>query len=130
MPAVETIFKYSSIFRADHKEEALKILLISTILLLIVVLAFAQDRGAVSPIRSIDLPVIQTELRPGEGKEKVESLCAICHSTDYIPMQPRFSKAQWQAIVNKMIKVLGAPIGESDAGLIINYLAMNYGRDQ
>jgi len=102
----------------------MKILLVSIVFVFVVGLAVAQDRPTV---RSIDLPVIQTELRAGEGKEKVESYCVICHSTDYIPMQPRFSKGQWAAIVNKMIKVLGAPINEAEAKIIINYLTVNYG---
>lgn len=105
----------------------MKALLIPAILFSFVILAFSQDRPPTNTTRSIDLPVIPTELRPGEGREKVEFLCVICHSTDYIPMQPEFSRAQWTAIVNKMIKVLGAPIEEKDANLIINYLAANYG---
>ncbi|HAM52127.1 MAG TPA: sulfide dehydrogenase [Nitrospiraceae bacterium] len=78
-------------------------------------------------MHSIALPTIRTELKAGEGKEKTETLCATCHSLDYITMQPRLPVAQWTATVNKMIKVMGAPINEDDAQKIIGYLTMQYG---
>jgi hypothetical protein len=105
----------------------MKVLLIFTVLFSSVLLAFSQDRPSTASIRSIHLPDIRSDLKPGEGRDKAESLCVICHSLDYIPMQPGFSKTQWAAIVNKMIKVLGAPINETDANLIIDYLSENYG---
>ena len=33
----------------------------------------------------------------------------------------------WEAEVNKMIKVFGAPIEAANAKIIIDYLAVNYG---
>ncbi|BAU22493.1 sulfite:cytochrome C oxidoreductase subunit B [Caldimicrobium thiodismutans] len=84
--------------------------------------AISQDS-----VKSIELPPIQVELKAGKGKEKVETYCNICHSTDYIIMQPKFSKNKWSEIVNKMIKVYGAPIPEPDVEVIINYLTINYG---
>jgi len=83
-----------------------------------------QDKGGVN---SIELPVIQTELKPGPGLDKVSTLCNICHSVDYITMQPAFPRATWTAEVNKMIKVMGAPINDEDAKTIINYLGTEYG---
>jgi cytochrome c5 len=76
---------------------------------------------------AITLPETRVELKSGEGLQKVETFCNICHSLDYITMQPKFSKAQWTATVNKMIKVMGAQINEEDAKLIIDYLAVHYG---
>jgi cytochrome c5 len=78
-------------------------------------------------LHSIKLPNIPVELKAGEGKETTTSFCSVCHSPDYITMQPAFSKAQWAAEVNKMIKVMGAPIPEKDAQVIIDYLATEYG---
>jgi cytochrome c5 len=78
-------------------------------------------------VHSIELPRIAVELRAGDGKGTTERLCGICHSLDYITMQPPFSKAQWTATVNKMVKVMGAPINEEDAKAIIEYLAAGYG---
>lgn len=78
-------------------------------------------------VHSIELPKIAVELKSGAGKETTERFCGICHSLDYITTQPAFSKAQWTTAVNKMIKVMGAPVGEEEAKTIINYLADGYG---
>jgi sulfite dehydrogenase (cytochrome) subunit B len=78
-------------------------------------------------MHSITLPAIRIELKEGEGRVKAETFCNICHSTDYITTQPKFPRAQWTATVNKMIKVMGAPISEEDSKIIINYLVTNYG---
>jgi cytochrome c5 len=94
-------------------------------------IASAENPGAASSqssgIRSIDLPVIQIDLKQGPGLEKTSTLCNICHSLDYITMQPPFSRAQWTGTVNKMVKVLGAPINDDDAKTIIEYLSTSYG---
>ncbi len=92
---------------------------------LLLIAGFASA-GPQSSVHSIALPNIQTELKAGEGKEKIQTLCAICHSLDYITMQPRLTRAQWTATVNKM-KKFGAPIDENDAQKIIGYLTMQYG---
>lgn len=83
-----------------------------------------QDKETV---HSIELPVIQVQLKPGPGLDKVSSLCNICHTLKYITMQPAFPRATWTAEVNKMIKVMGAPINEEDAKTIIDYLSTAYG---
>ena len=67
--------------------------------------------------------------RPGPGVEAAEANCATCHSADYIETQPKgakFGHDFWQAEVTKMIKVYGAPIAESDAGKIVDYLTATY----
>jgi cytochrome c5 len=84
----------------------------------------ASDAGTV---HSITLPNIQVPLKEGEGKPKTEAYCNVCHSTDYITMQPKFSRAQWTATVTKMIKTFGAPIPLEDAETIIDYLSTSYG---
>ena len=83
-----------------------------------------QDK---SGIHSITLPVIEVTLKPGPGVDKVRTLCNICHSLDYITMQPALPGATWSAEVNKMIKVMGAPINEENAKIISEYLSVQYG---
>jgi mono/diheme cytochrome c family protein len=78
------------------------------------------------------LPAMAAEqaikLKPGPGADKVEANCQACHSLSYIPMNsPFLSAPAWTAEVNKMIKVMGAPIDDADAKAIIDYLAKNYG---
>jgi hypothetical protein len=81
-------------------------------------------------MHTIELPQIRVELKPGAGMETTERYCGICHSLDYIIMQPQFPRAKWNAIVNKMIKVMGAPIPAEDAKVITDYLASEYGTEQ
>lgn len=83
-----------------------------------------EDKGAV---KSIVLPVIEVKLKEGAGRDKADEFCNICHSADYITMQPRFPGDTWSAIVHKMIVVFGAPVSEDDSRTIINYLSSNYG---
>jgi hypothetical protein len=82
---------------------------------------------ALMPIRgSADESSIH--LKPGLGQDKVEANCAACHSLDYVQMNsPFLSSAQWEAEVTKMIKAFGAPIDETDAKTIADYLKQNYG---
>ncbi len=70
----------------------------------------------------------QINLKKAPGVDKVEANCQACHSLAYIPMNsPYINGAGWTAEVNKMIKVMGAPIDDADAKAIIDYLAKNYG---
>lgn len=67
-------------------------------------------------------------LKPGPGLDKVQANCSTCHSLDYIQMNsPFLNAAGWTAEVTKMIKAMGAPIGDDDAKAIAEYLAKNYG---
>ena len=71
----------------------------------------------------------QLRLRDGPGRQLVEANCVMCHSLDYIPMNsPFLDRKGWEASVNKMIKVMGAPIGEADAQKIVDYLSGQYGK--
>src|SRR5574341_59341 len=103
-----------------------------TLLLLIMLLLAA---GIATPLQaeqqegvmSIELPDMTFDLTEGPGRDKVNVYCIMCHGTEYIPMQPKLSKAQWTATVTKMIKTFGAPVPQEDADKIINYLAASYG---
>ena len=68
-------------------------------------------------------------LKDGPGKELVEANCVACHSLDYIIMNsPFLDKKGWEAVVNKMVKVMGAPIKQEDIPKIVDYLMKYYGR--
>jgi mono/diheme cytochrome c family protein len=68
------------------------------------------------------------DLKKAPGSDVVEGNCAACHSLDYIEMNsPFLNAAGWDAEVNKMIKLFGAPISEADAKTIADYLKANYG---
>lgn len=69
------------------------------------------------------------ELKPGPGRDLVQTRCVMCHSLDYIPMNsPFLDRKGWEASVNKMIKVMGAPVPPEETQAIIEYLSTNYGR--
>ena len=108
-----------------------KIVLLVLAFLVCGALAVADDRGLVKEgtKRSITLPDIPVALKDGAGKEVTGRLCGICHSLDYITTQPSFPKAKWQAEVNKMVKLYGAPISEADAGIIADYITKSYGTE-
>jgi cytochrome c5 len=66
-------------------------------------------------------------LKVGPGSDVAHTQCQLCHSTDYIVMQPPGDAKQWEGVVTKMIKVFGAPLSEADAKIITEYLARSYG---
>ncbi|HYE35200.1 cytochrome c [Methylocaldum sp.] len=70
----------------------------------------------------------QIKLKEGAGRETVMANCVMCHSIDYIPMNsPFMKKADWQATIDKMVKVMGAPISQDDIPVILDYLTKYYG---
>ncbi|HME37915.1 MAG TPA: hypothetical protein VKG63_03045 [Steroidobacteraceae bacterium] len=67
-------------------------------------------------------------LASGEGMALVQLRCSTCHSLDYILMNSSFlARAGWEAEVRKMMKVMGAPIAETDVAVIVDYLTQHYG---
>ncbi|HWO99893.1 MAG TPA: cytochrome c [Methylococcus sp.] len=69
----------------------------------------------------------QIELKEGTGRDTVVTHCVLCHSLDYVLMHSRFmKKANWQATIDKMVKVMGAPIRQDDIPVILDYLTKHY----
>ena len=79
--------------------------------------------------KSIQLPPDNavSQLKPGPGSNTAGLYCGMCHSVDYILRQPPMNAAQWDAEVHKMITVFGAPIRETDAKTIAEYIFATYG---
>jgi mono/diheme cytochrome c family protein len=68
-------------------------------------------------------------LKEAAGRQLVEANCVMCHSLDYVQMNaPFLDRKGWEASVNKMVKVMGAPVNENDARAIVDYLASQYGK--
>jgi mono/diheme cytochrome c family protein len=79
-----------------------------------------------APALAQEEPAIK--LKDGQGLDRVEANCAACHSLDYIQMNSPFPNAAlWEAEVTKMIKAYGAPVSDTDAAVIVDYLKKNYG---
>lgn len=63
-----------------------------------------------------------------QGEELIKTSCITCHSLRYIEMQPPFPRKTWEKIVDKMIKNFGAPVQDSTAKLIVDYLVTVKGK--
>jgi hypothetical protein len=75
-----------------------------------------------NPVHTIVLPHDEPIFPPGPGRDEFVSACVICHSPQYITMQPRFSKATWLGEVKKMKDVYGAHISDDQVSKIAEYL--------
>jgi len=91
------------------------------------VLTLALAAGAQEKTIALPPDNDYARLAPAPGSETAQQQCQLCHSTDYIVMQPRGDAKQWQGVVTKMITVFGARISEPDAKAITEYLATAYG---
>ncbi len=78
--------------------------------------------GAAFTDASITLPDDVTTLPPGPHVDLVTANCTACHSSDMILNQPRLTRAQWEANVDKMVKVYKASIDPNDVPQIVDYL--------
>ena len=71
-------------------------------------------------------PTYRPSLAPGDGGREVNVYCNVCHSPNYITMQPPLPADTWAAEVAKMQKTYGAVIPEEAAKKIVSYLQANY----
>jgi hypothetical protein len=79
---------------------------------------------------TIKLPRETAVLRPSAlfGYKIARAKCGICHSADYINLQPPgMTLAQWTAEMVKMQHAYGAPLDEEEIKLLGIYLASAYG---
>ena len=83
-------------------------------------IAVAQDW------ESWKLPAGEPQFKKGEGAQLVVANCLICHSADYVSMQPPLDEARWTAIVQKMRKTYGAPLPEDKVDEVVKYIMANY----
>ncbi|MDB5929111.1 MAG: cytochrome [Polaromonas sp.] len=90
---------------------------------------------AVKPAKglSIKLPPETAALKPSilPGYQLALQKCGICHSADYIKLQPpAMTQPQWTAEVRKMQHAYAAPLSDQDINAIGEYLAVAYGGAQ
>jgi len=77
---------------------------------------------------SITLPPETAHFKPGPGSDVATTYCTICHTADYVYMQPPQNRAGWEATVNKMRHAFGAPAGDAEAKQIVDYLLTQNGK--
>jgi mono/diheme cytochrome c family protein len=71
---------------------------------------------------SITLPSDPMGYAPGSGSEIASAYCLICHSAEYVYMQPPHDRKKWREIVHKMQKVFGALIPNDKIDPLVDYL--------
>jgi cytochrome c5 len=86
--------------------------------------------GVVLPALATAADETSLRLADGAGLDRVQSYCSMCHSLDYILMNSPFQdKAGWEKTVNKMVKVMGAPLPAEDVATVVGYLDSHYGKE-
>ena len=64
------------------------------------------------------------------GYQLTQAHCMICHSAQYVQMQPHSSpRGYWEATVKKMKTPFGAPLPDEDIAPIVDYLTKTYGAE-
>ncbi len=98
-----------------------------TLTLLVVSLPLSDAHAAVQPVKlPAETAVLKQSTLP--GYTVAEQKCAICHSADYVNLQPpTMTLAQWNAEMVKMQHAYGAPIDDAEIKVLSIYLASAYG---
>lgn len=81
--------------------------------------ANGDDREQVS---ILNLPSDPISFQPGSGSDLASRYCLMCHSAEYVYMQPPHPHDQWMEIVNKMKTSFGCPISKEDMAPLVDYL--------
>ena len=91
--------------------------------LIVAVLALAGRAMALE----IQLPLETATFKQDVGAEMANGQCLICHSIEYVTMQPPMPRAFWKSAVQKMQQKYGAPITDAQVDPLTDYLTRNYG---
>lgn len=86
----------------------------------VAVVAFAADEWK--------LPDEKPAFKSAPGVDIAQANCIMCHSHEYIAMQPPFTREQWKASVTKMQQKYGAPIAPEAVDKLLDYLTASYGK--
>ena len=103
---------------------------ILTAILVLRATGITSTGAAAEAVHDIRLPTETAVLRPSPlaGYNIATQKCGICHSADYINLQPpKMSMTQWTAEMVKMQHSYGAPIDDAEVKLLGIYLAAVYG---
>lgn len=85
--------------------------------------------GAAYGTVKVDLPGDSVRFKgSGPAAELATGKCTTCHSAAYVYTQPRLTRAQWTAEVNKMRTAYKAPLDDADVPAIVDYLMTQNGR--
>lgn len=80
-----------------------------------------------APALDIQLPPETGAFKQDKGAEIANGQCLICHSVEYVVIQPPMPRAFWKSSVQKMQQKFGAPIPNDQVEALVDYLTKNYG---
>lgn len=72
---------------------------------------------------SVTLPASTSVFTGGDGAGVANSQCLICHSAAMILTQPRMTREQWRAEIEKMRNAYGAPLAADQVDRLAEYLS-------
>ena len=78
---------------------------------------------------TVQWPPETRTFRPGPAFEIANAQCLICHSEDYVAIQPPLPRTFWKSNVQKMQQKYGAPIPEEQVEPLVDYLTKTYSAD-
>src|SRR6266513_2617042 len=67
----------------------------------------------------IQLPAETLAFKQDRGAEIANGQCLVCHSVEYVTMQPPMPRPFWKASVQKMQQKYGAPILDAQVDSIV-----------
>ena len=73
-------------------------------------------------VESIKIPPPLFNFQSAPGSDIATRYCLICHSAEYVYMQPPHSRQQWGEIVQKMKHVFGCPVPDEQIPSLVDYL--------
>lgn len=88
----------------------------------------SKEKGLEAEVK--DISSVEVQLPDSIGAGLLKASCITCHSLRYIEMQPPFPRKTWEKIVDKMRKSFGAPLTDSSATVIVNYLVAIKGKKE
>jgi cytochrome c553 len=94
---------------------------------LLLLFGLSASSACFGDVVKMDLPVETSEFRAGPNKEVAMTYCVLCHSWDYVTMQPALPRTTWKAVVTKMRGTFGAPLTDAQIEDIADYLVRAYG---
>jgi mono/diheme cytochrome c family protein len=86
------------------------------------------DSKPADPVHTIVMPHYEPEFPPGPGRAEFVTACVVCHSPQYITMQPKFPRSTWLSEVKKMKDIYGAHISDEEALKITDYVVSINGK--
>lgn len=105
--------------RTHHR--IFQVLLVGIFLLSLNQWGLAGENRPDSP-HAIVLPLPSMTFQPGQGSDIASIYCGICHSAEYVYMQPPHDENTWGAIVHKMKQAFGCPIPDDLIPPLVHYL--------